>query len=81
MGRCSVIGHETLPAQVLQPVHLQLHSFVASCLNRLAYNGSMEWNVLNVAALVWFHGRWVDRMSTILAIEQIIRNPELSITI
>ncbi|ONM18796.1 hypothetical protein ZEAMMB73_Zm00001d004376 [Zea mays] len=43
------------------------HSFVASCLNQIAYNGSLEWNVLNVAALVWFHGRWVDRMSTILA--------------
>jgi transmembrane protein 222 len=41
------------------------HSFVASCLNRLAYNGSLEWNVLNVAALVWFHGRWVDRMSSV----------------
>ena len=24
MGRCSAIGHETLSAQVLQPVHLQL---------------------------------------------------------
>ena len=24
MGRCSAIGHETLPAQVLQPVQLQL---------------------------------------------------------
>jgi hypothetical protein len=24
MGRCSAIEHETLPAQVLQPVHLQL---------------------------------------------------------
>lgn len=39
------------------------HSFVANCLNRLAYNGSVEWNVLNVAALVWFHGQWVDKMS------------------
>ncbi|PAN28898.1 hypothetical protein PAHAL_5G185000 [Panicum hallii] len=41
------------------------HSFVANCLNRLAYNGSVEWNVLNVAALVWFHGRWVDKMSVV----------------
>ena len=41
------------------------HSFVANCLNRVAYNGSVEWNVLNVAALVWFHGRWVDKMSVV----------------
>ncbi|CAO2166138.1 unnamed protein product [Urochloa humidicola] len=41
------------------------HSFVANCLNRIAYKGSMEWNVLNVAALVWFHGQWVDKMSVV----------------
>jgi len=41
------------------------HSFVADCLNRVAYNGSVEWNVLNVAALVWFHGQWVDKMSVV----------------
>lgn len=41
------------------------HSFVASCLNRLAYDGSVEWNVLNLAALVWLHGRWLDKMSVV----------------
>lgn len=25
----------------------------------------MEWNVLNVAALVWLHGEWVDKMSIV----------------
>uniref|UniRef100_A0A0E0JN54 Uncharacterized protein n=1 Tax=Oryza punctata TaxID=4537 RepID=A0A0E0JN54_ORYPU len=41
------------------------YSFVANCLNRLAYNGSVRWNVLNVAALVWLHGQWVDKMSVV----------------
>ncbi|XVE53906.1 hypothetical protein DITRI_Ditri03aG0039900 [Diplodiscus trichospermus] len=41
------------------------HSFVANCLNRLCYSGSMDWNMLNVAALVLFKGRWVDSMSII----------------
>jgi hypothetical protein len=41
------------------------YSFVANCLNRLAYGGSVEWNVLNVAALVWLHGEWVDKMSIV----------------
>lgn len=36
------------------------HSFVANCLNRLCYRGSMEWNMVNVAALVLFKGRWID---------------------
>ncbi|BAS92936.1 Os05g0235450, partial [Oryza sativa Japonica Group] len=39
--------------------------FVANCLNRLAYNGSVKWNVLNVAALVWLHGQWVDKMPVV----------------
>ncbi|CAN6327454.1 unnamed protein product [Urochloa humidicola] len=37
------------------------HSFVADCLNHLAYGGSVGWNVLNVAALIWLRGRWLDR--------------------
>ncbi|XP_044976855.1 protein REVERSION-TO-ETHYLENE SENSITIVITY1 isoform X2 [Hordeum vulgare subsp. vulgare] len=41
------------------------YSFVANCLNRLAHGGSAEWNVLNVAALVWLHGEWVDKMSVV----------------
>lgn len=41
------------------------HSFVANCLNRLCYGGSMDWNVVNVAALVLFKGRWVDVLSVV----------------
>ncbi|KAK3165248.1 hypothetical protein QOZ80_1AG0030820 [Eleusine coracana subsp. coracana] len=41
------------------------HSFVSNCLNRLAYDGSVEWNVLNIAVLVWLHGQWVDKMSVV----------------
>ncbi|CAM8886319.1 unnamed protein product [Rhodiola kirilowii] len=41
------------------------HSFVANCLNRLCYNGSMDWNMVEVAALILFKGRWVDGMSII----------------
>ncbi|XP_039006475.1 protein REVERSION-TO-ETHYLENE SENSITIVITY1-like [Hibiscus syriacus] len=41
------------------------HSFVANCLNRLCYNGSMDWNMLTVAALILFKGHWVDNMSII----------------
>lgn len=36
------------------------HSYVANCLNRLAYNGSTTWNVLNVAGLILWRGRWVN---------------------
>lgn len=39
------------------------HSFVANCLNRLCYDGSMDWNMINVVALVLFKGRWVDGLS------------------
>ncbi|KAK7377045.1 hypothetical protein VNO80_02465 [Phaseolus coccineus] len=35
------------------------HSFVANCLNRLCYGGSMDWNIVNVAALIIFKGQWV----------------------
>ncbi|XVF48659.1 hypothetical protein PTKIN_Ptkin03bG0207800 [Pterospermum kingtungense] len=41
------------------------HSFVANCLNRLCYGGSMNWNMINVAALILFKGRWIDIMSII----------------
>lgn len=36
------------------------HSFVANCLNRLSYGGTMGWNMVNIAALVLFKGQWVD---------------------
>lgn len=39
------------------------HSFLANCLNRLCYGGSMSWNVINVGALVLWKGKWVDFMS------------------
>ncbi|RDY03122.1 Protein REVERSION-TO-ETHYLENE SENSITIVITY1, partial [Mucuna pruriens] len=41
------------------------HSFVANCLNRLSYGGSMSWNMVNVGALVLFKGHWVDFMSIV----------------
>ncbi|GMY28860.1 protein REVERSION-TO-ETHYLENE SENSITIVITY1 isoform X1 [Fagus crenata] len=41
------------------------HSFVANCLNRLCYSGSMSWNMINVAALILFEGHWVDSMSIV----------------
>ncbi|XP_074555806.1 protein REVERSION-TO-ETHYLENE SENSITIVITY1-like [Curcuma longa] len=39
------------------------HVFVAACLNQLAYRGSVQWNMLNVAALILWKGQWVDGMS------------------
>ncbi|KAK8523327.1 hypothetical protein V6N13_113277 [Hibiscus sabdariffa] len=41
------------------------YSFVANCLNRLCYNGSMNWNMIAVAALLMFKGQWVDFMSIV----------------
>ncbi|KAG8381816.1 hypothetical protein BUALT_Bualt05G0012200 [Buddleja alternifolia] len=41
------------------------HSFVANCLNRLCYNGSMNWNMVNVAALILIKGKWVDGISVL----------------
>nr|GFB37444.1 protein reversion-to-ethylene sensitivity1 [Tanacetum cinerariifolium] len=41
------------------------HSFAANCLNRVCYGGSMSWNMINVAALVLFRGRWVNVMAVI----------------
>ncbi|GMI94992.1 REVERSION-TO-ETHYLENE SENSITIVITY1 [Hibiscus trionum] len=41
------------------------YSFVANCLNRLCYDGSMKWNMITVAALLMLKGQWVDSMSVI----------------
>ena len=41
------------------------YSFAANCLNRLCYDGSMGWNMINVAALMLFKGYWIDCMSVI----------------
>ncbi|KAK1298888.1 Protein REVERSION-TO-ETHYLENE SENSITIVITY1 [Acorus calamus] len=41
------------------------HSFVANCINRLAFKGSMDWNMINLAALILLKGWWVDRMSIV----------------
>ncbi|OWM63422.1 protein REVERSION-TO-ETHYLENE SENSITIVITY1 [Punica granatum] len=41
------------------------HSFVAACLNHLCYSGSMDWNMVNVAALVLFRGQWVGPTSVL----------------
>ncbi|KAJ6856723.1 LOW QUALITY PROTEIN: protein REVERSION-TO-ETHYLENE SENSITIVITY1-like [Populus alba x Populus x berolinensis] len=42
------------------------HSFVANCLNRLCYGGSMDWNMIDVAVLILFKGHWIDWKSIIL---------------
>ncbi|GLT97278.1 hypothetical protein SLE2022_148510 [Rubroshorea leprosula] len=39
--------------------------FVANCLNRLCYDGSMDWNMVNLAVLFLFKAHWVDVMSVI----------------
>ncbi|KAK3224547.1 hypothetical protein Dsin_011572 [Dipteronia sinensis] len=41
------------------------YSFAANCLNRLCYDGSMGWNMINVAALMMFKGYWINFMSVI----------------
>jgi len=41
------------------------HSFVANCLNRLSYGGSIGWNVINVATLIIFRGQWVNKMAIV----------------
>ncbi|KAL6216784.1 hypothetical protein ACLB2K_010002 [Fragaria x ananassa] len=41
------------------------HSFVANFLNRICYGGSMNWNMVNVAALVLLKGHWVDAFSVL----------------
>lgn len=37
------------------------HSFVASFLNRVAYQGSIKWNVITVVLLTVFKGQWVSK--------------------
>lgn len=39
------------------------HSFVANCLNRLCYGGSMEWNMVNVAIMLMIKGKWISASS------------------
>ncbi|XP_065851089.1 protein REVERSION-TO-ETHYLENE SENSITIVITY1 isoform X1 [Euphorbia lathyris] len=41
------------------------HSFVAHCLNRVCYGGGMEWNMINVAALILVKGHWVEWRSIV----------------
>ncbi|KAK9148974.1 hypothetical protein Scep_007731 [Stephania cephalantha] len=41
------------------------HSYVANCMNRLCYGGSLKWNMVNVAALIFLKGCWVDSMSVV----------------
>ncbi|XP_071727313.1 protein REVERSION-TO-ETHYLENE SENSITIVITY1 [Rutidosis leptorrhynchoides] len=41
------------------------HSFAANFLNRVCYGGSMDWNMMNVAALVLFKGCWVDATAVV----------------
>lgn len=41
------------------------HSFVANCLNRLCYGGSMEWNMVNVAILLMIKGKWISLSSVV----------------
>ncbi|XP_031474029.1 protein REVERSION-TO-ETHYLENE SENSITIVITY1 [Nymphaea colorata] len=36
------------------------HSFVANCLNRFSYGGTMRWNIVNLAVLILFKGKWVN---------------------
>ncbi|KAK1272286.1 hypothetical protein QJS04_geneDACA013086 [Acorus gramineus] len=39
------------------------HSFVANNLNRLVYGGHDRWNVVNLAAMIFFRGKWVSKAS------------------
>eukprot|EP00262_Sarcandra_glabra_P002490 TRINITY_DN1283_c0_g1_i1.p1 TRINITY_DN1283_c0_g1~~TRINITY_DN1283_c0_g1_i1.p1 ORF type:complete len:230 (+),score=27.59 TRINITY_DN1283_c0_g1_i1:79-768(+) len=41
------------------------HSYVANNLNRLFYGGSNRWNVVNLAALIFFKGRWVNKAAVV----------------
>ncbi|GER32109.1 green-ripe like protein 1 [Striga asiatica] len=41
------------------------HSFVATCLNRLCYGGSMSWTMVDVAAQLLFRARWVGPFSVL----------------
>lgn len=37
------------------------HSFVAHCVNKLAYQGFTNWNIITVILLILRKGQWVDR--------------------
>ncbi|XP_010417385.1 PREDICTED: protein REVERSION-TO-ETHYLENE SENSITIVITY1 isoform X1 [Camelina sativa] len=41
------------------------HSYVAHCLNRLCYGGSMEWNMVNVFILLMLKGKWISPSSVV----------------
>ncbi|XP_057524282.1 protein REVERSION-TO-ETHYLENE SENSITIVITY1 [Amaranthus tricolor] len=41
------------------------HSYAANCLNRLCYGGSMNWNMIDIAAMVLWKGQWVDGKSVL----------------
>lgn len=41
------------------------HSFVANNLNRMAYSGLQNWNVVNLAILMFFKGTWVSKTSMV----------------
>ncbi|KAF8388830.1 hypothetical protein HHK36_025510 [Tetracentron sinense] len=41
------------------------HLFVANCMNRFCYGGSLGWNMVNVAALILLKGQWMDSMSIV----------------
>ena len=41
------------------------HSFVASCLNKLAYKGSIKWNIISIVLLVLIKGQWVSKAAII----------------
>eukprot|EP00250_Pteridium_aquilinum_P034612 c7821_g1_i1 orf=57-749(-) len=39
------------------------HSFVASFLNRVAYQRSIKWNMIDIVSLVFLKGQWVNKWS------------------
>ncbi|KAL5728801.1 Protein REVERSION-TO-ETHYLENE SENSITIVITY1 [Ranunculus cassubicifolius] len=41
------------------------HSYVADCMNRLCYGGELKWNMVTVASLILFKGRWVDNLAVV----------------
>lgn len=41
------------------------HCFVANCLNRMAYGGNGTWNVVSLAAFIFFKGAWVSKMAVL----------------
>ncbi|XP_077247451.1 RTE1-homolog [Tasmannia lanceolata] len=41
------------------------HSYVANNLNRLFYGGHGQWNVVNLAALIFLKGHWVNKTAIV----------------